>query len=79
MAMIEAQANGLACIASDVVPEETNVTGRAVFLPLESSADQWVTALLSMNRHVALNNSLLKKYDINSVAADFASLYYRNM
>lgn len=79
MAMVEAQANGLACVASDVVPEETNVTGRAVFLPLEASADQWVTALLSMNRHVALNNSLLKKYDINSVAADLASLYYRNM
>lgn len=46
MAMIEAQANGLACVASDVVPQDTNADGRAVYLPLEEDDEVWADALL---------------------------------
>ena len=50
MAMIEAQAGGLACVASDVVPEDTNADGRAVYLPLEEADEVWADALLSGER-----------------------------
>lgn len=45
MAMIEAQASGLACVASDVVPKETNIGGRAVYLALSSKEADWASAL----------------------------------
>ena len=47
MAMIEAQASGLACVASDVVPEDTNADGRAVYLPLNASDGEWADAVLN--------------------------------
>lgn len=47
MAMIEAQASGLACVASDLVPEETNADGRAVYLPLSETNDEWANAVLT--------------------------------
>ena len=46
MAMIEAQTGGLSCVASDVVPRETNVDGRAVFLPLEGKDDVWADKVI---------------------------------
>lgn len=36
MAVVEAQASGLACVASDVVPAETNASGRVTYLPLRA-------------------------------------------
>ena len=50
MAMIEAQANGLACVASDVVPEDTNADGRAVYISLEETDDTWADALKAAAR-----------------------------
>lgn len=52
MAMIEAQASGLSCVASDVVPEETNIDGRAVYLPLEESDAIWADTVLSAPKRV---------------------------
>lgn len=46
MAMIEAQTSGLSCVAADVVPQETNVDGRAVFLPLEEEDDFWADKVI---------------------------------
>ena len=53
MAMIEAQANGLACVASDVVPQDTNADGRAVYLPLSADDGIWAKALLSAPERLA--------------------------
>ncbi|MCR5566920.1 MAG: glycosyltransferase family 1 protein [Clostridiales bacterium] len=41
---LEAQANGLPCVFSDRVSEETKTTGNAAFLPLNATA--WVNAVL---------------------------------
>lgn len=41
--LIEAQANGLSCLASDCVPREAEVTGNVSFLPLQSEA--WADAM----------------------------------
>lgn len=46
IALIEAQANGLVCIASVGVPREVNVTGNVSFLPL--AVDQWADHIAEM-------------------------------
>ena len=44
--LLEAQAAGLPCFTTkDVVPMETNITGRVTFLPAENSAKEWATAI----------------------------------
>lgn len=43
MALLEAQASGLPCLASDTVSPESNVTNRMVRLPLEQPKD-WAAA-----------------------------------
>ena len=47
VAMIEAQASGLACGASDVVPEHTNVSGKTVYCSLASDDGKWAELVLS--------------------------------
>lgn len=47
MAVVEAQASGLACVASDVVPAETNASGRVTYLPLRAPDTVWAEAVLS--------------------------------
>jgi glycosyltransferase involved in cell wall biosynthesis len=39
---VEAQTNGLSCICSTNVPEETNITGNVSFLSLEAPINAWV-------------------------------------
>lgn len=45
LALIEAQAAGLPCLASDAVPQEAAVTGRIRRLSLAESPDQWAAVL----------------------------------
>lgn len=48
IALIEAQANGLFCIASEGVPQTAKLSGQCRMLPTaQSSVSQWVDALLS--------------------------------
>lgn len=79
MAMIEAQANGLACIASDVVPEDTNADGRAVYLPLSASDEVWGEAVLNCG---ARNNSegyetVKNNFDICEVSNRMSGIYLK--
>jgi len=48
--LIEAQANGLTCISSEGVPQETNLSGvdRMWYLPLEKQI--WVDKLLELEK-----------------------------
>lgn len=76
MAMIEAQANGLACVASDVVPEDTNADGRAVYLPLTASNEQWAQAVLSApNRRPENNKTIEERYGVDAAAAALSRSY----
>ena len=43
--LLEAQANGLPCVVSDVVPKEVNVTGTVKFLSSSASVEEWVRAI----------------------------------
>ena len=48
--LIEAQANGLTCVSSNTVPQETNLSGsdKMFYLPLESK--KWVDKILDLGR-----------------------------
>ena len=45
--LIEAQASGLHCIASDVVPEEAKITGLLEYVSLDKPASYWAEKVLS--------------------------------
>ena len=51
MALVEAQVNGLACVASDCVPKEANVLGRVTFLSLSDSPETWATHIMAAQRN----------------------------
>lgn len=65
MAVVEAQASGLACVASDVVPEETNASGRVTYLPLRAPDTVWAEAVLECSgRDFDSKRAVQKKFDI---------------
>lgn len=76
MAMIEAQAGGLACVASDVVPEDTNADGRAMYIPLEEKDEIWAEALLNRERETNFA-SVEAEFGIDSTTDKLFALYCR--
>ena len=77
MAMIEAQCSGLACVASDVVPEETNADGRAVYLPLTDSDDVWAEHLSASETSDRKKTGITvtDKFDMKSVCQQQTKIY----
>lgn len=49
MAAIEAQASGLPCLVSDVLPQSVCCSSKLVFFSLNKSATQWADKILDMN------------------------------
>ncbi|WP_044914569.1 glycosyltransferase [Butyrivibrio sp. WCE2006] len=49
LVFLEAQINGLKCIASDQVPREVNLNGQTKFLSLTDSLENWINEILSIN------------------------------
>lgn len=82
MAMIEAQASGLFCVTSDVVPNETDIANRTIFLSLDSSTSVWADAVLSLGTRVdqrARVGLTRFNYDARSCAATMSSLYMKGI
>ena len=76
MAMIEAQTSGLACVASDVVPGDTNADGRAVYLSLSLSDEVWASEIeLASERNTAGFQMINDKYGINHTIEQSISIY----
>ena len=76
MAMVEAQASGLACLASEVVPRETNVDGRAVYLSLEEKDSIWADRLLQAPaRSAEAFEKICEKFEASEVARDIIRIY----
>ena len=77
MALIEAQANGLKCFASDRVPRETELTKEVTFLPLD--IDEWEKSITEYSsgeiKRTEINISDFKFYDIYSQVTRLEQLY----
>lgn len=75
--MIEAQAAGCLCIASDVVPEATNL-GLSEYLSLNEKAAVWAEKIISMidsKDFYSLKRDLLNRYDYAKIQAEYRTLY----
>lgn len=78
--LIEAQANGLTCVSSDAVPQETNLSGddKMIYLPLESK--KWVDKILDLGRPERYNGEMYvieHGYDINHEAKRLEDYYLK--
>lgn len=57
ISLIEAQANGLPCFASEAVSRESDVTGLVSFLPLDAGAKGWLKPVALAARRGAVRNA----------------------
>ena len=76
--LLEAQAAGLPCFTTkDVVPKETNVTGRVTFLPAEGSAIDWATAITEKGFEWEDKMDCLEssKYTISAMRENFMNIF----
>lgn len=84
-ALIEAQANGLTCLASEYVPIEAKIADSCSFLPLKEN--EWMQAILDFEKSNPKRKEVKKKkitesfltahYDIN-VESQWLQSYYEN-
>ena len=83
MALLEAQASGLPCLASDTVSPESNVTNRMVRLPLEQPKD-WAAAFEKQLKAPADRTGDVteafarRNLDIQTAVRQLTELYVRN-
>ena len=82
MAVIEAQASGLSCVVSSVVPQETKLTEVIEYLSLDEGSKKWVNSLLKIRnekkgqRQTQVEKLKISGYDIES-AAEWLKNYYQ--
>lgn len=78
IAAIEAITNGLPVVASDKVPPDINVGGRAVFLRLNDAPDIWADTILTFRHQTRQDYSDTVSeagFDIRTVANEVRSIY----
>lgn len=67
--LIEAQASGLNCVVSDIVPKEVNVTKKICFVPLSEDSSKWAEICLEKARNTDRNTlcslMILEESDFN--------------
>jgi len=75
--LIEAQANGLPCIASTMIPKEADASDEVLFISLNKKIDFWVTEIIEKNKkRKDYTNHLIKKgYDIKFVSKKLEQVY----
>ncbi len=77
IALVEAQAAGLMCVASTGVPQITNCTGRVEFVPLGCGAEAWSNKILKFgteyDRYVT--PQLLADFDVSCQVKVLENLY----
>ncbi|MFS0822738.1 glycosyltransferase family 1 protein [Bacillus sp. 1P02SD] len=77
--LIEAQAAGLRCFASDSITKESDITGRVEFISLEESSGKWAGKIIkaTYDREDTRNNISEKGYD-TSTMSKWLTNYYLN-
>lgn len=80
IALIEAQAMGVPCIASDTVPKDVDL-GLCEFISLESGEKIWAERAIELikdSTNLKLNKQKLQSLDVKEYAKNMESLYLRN-
>ncbi|MCS7461026.1 glycosyltransferase family 1 protein [Paenibacillus doosanensis] len=79
--MVEAQAAGLRCFASDAITRDTDVTGRVQFLSLKASPEAWASRILASSYEHADTSELLRSrgYDAASMTKWLADYYLKHV
>ena len=80
MVLIEAQANGLPCIASTEVPKIAKVSQNVSFLELKSSVTVWceeIIKMIGMERLININILVEKGYDIKNESGNLSKKYIK--
>ena len=78
IALLEAQANGLICLASKNVPQQTNITGNVVFMGINTEdLKEWEREILkglklNRNRIIEIES---KEYEIKNNAQTLLNIY----
>ena len=78
MVLIEAQMNGLSCVASAEVPRAADLTGLVEFLPLDAPHAQWADRLLAVTRADSVQcrkQIAAAGYDIGHEAENLSEFY----
>ncbi len=81
IALIEAQAVGLNCVASSTIPSDTNISGNVSYISLSKPAHVWAKEILKFKSAQRNNNHDLIKaagYDVNTVAQQLQNFYLEN-
>ena len=79
--LIEAQINGLQCIASNKTPEESNILGKIEYLPLERDAEFWARCIYQIrsmeNKNRVVNMKMVQQagYDIEIESKKLQEFY----
>lgn len=78
--MLEAQAAGLPCYASDTITKRIAITDNVYFRSLDDSAKEWAEFIVnnndySENSRLKANKEIAKEYDIKKVVKDFYNVY----
>ena len=77
LALLEAQAAGLDCFASDTIPPLVDC-GKPMFLSLEAGPDVWADRILdyiASEKKMTLDEEKLRQFDIRAMAANLTKLY----
>lgn len=77
ISILEAQANGLSCFVSDVIPKAVDVTGNVMFIKANESAVFWSEQILKNNQRNGNSIEEIKSqgYDIIDVTNKLALIY----
>ena len=77
ISLIEAEAAGLPCVISEVIPKETFVTEKISVCELGAPIEDWVNAIETYATEHAINksNGLLEQFDIKEVVMWISHFY----
>lgn len=80
ISLLEAQINGLNCIASTNVPLEADITGNVNFISL-SEENEWIKSIKKINRRnkININSKKIQKFNIKNNAIFLEEIYSRKI
>ena len=77
IALIEAQASGIACISSSAVPKETDITKAVRYLDLSLGEEKWAEEILAtpITRYDTKADIIKSGYDVKASALSLQEIY----